>query len=93
MTVLNNYKADVYEAWQLWLERDVVKKCICFSFSMCSLVFKLRVQSYTIAKLYSKICRFSPLQIQIGPPSDLHYKITPHSDTVAKVLRGGVLWP
>jgi len=36
----SNYRADVYEAWQLWLERDVFKR-ICCSFSICSLVFKL----------------------------------------------------
>jgi len=33
-------KADLHEAWQLWIERDVVKR-ICFNFSICSLVFKL----------------------------------------------------
>jgi len=38
--VLRNYEAKVYEAWQLWLERDIVKH-ICFSFLICSLVFKL----------------------------------------------------
>jgi len=38
--VLSNYKADVYETWQLWLERDVVKR-ICFTFSIPCLVFKL----------------------------------------------------
>ena len=38
--VLSNYKAEVYEACQVWLERGVVKR-ICFSFSICSLVFKL----------------------------------------------------
>ena len=38
--VLSNYKADIYETWQLWLERDVVRH-IRFSFSICSLVFKL----------------------------------------------------
>jgi len=37
--VLSNYKADTYEAWQLWLERDIVKY-ICFSFCICSLVSK-----------------------------------------------------
>jgi len=30
--ILRNYKADAYEEWQFWLERDTVK-CICFSFS------------------------------------------------------------
>ena len=55
-----------------------------------------RVQSHTIAQLWAKICRFSPLKmsgIQIGSPSDLHYKITPHSDILVKVLQGGILWP
>jgi len=33
-------KADVHEAWRLWLERGIVKH-ICFSFSICSFVFKL----------------------------------------------------
>jgi len=26
-------------------------------------------------------------------PSDLHYKITKHSDILAKVPQGGILWP
>jgi len=39
--VLSNYKASVYEAWQLLLELKDVVKHICFSFSIYSLVFKL----------------------------------------------------
>jgi len=38
--VFSNYKADIYEVWQLWLERDGIKY-IYFSFSICSFVFKL----------------------------------------------------
>jgi len=38
--ILVNCKLDVYEARQLWLEKFVVEQ-ICFSFSICSLVFKL----------------------------------------------------
>ena len=62
--VLRNHKADVpvYEAWQLWWQRDVVK-LICFSFCICSLVFKLRVQSRTTAQLWGKICRFLPCKM------------------------------
>ena len=37
--VLSKYKANVNEAWQLSLQRDVIK-CICFSFSICSLIFE-----------------------------------------------------
>ena len=54
-----------------------------------------RVQSRNIAQLWGKICRFLLLKmygIQIGP-SDLHHKITPHSNILAKVLWGGILWP
>jgi len=46
-TVLNNYKADMYETWQLWLERDIVYR-ISFSFSICSIVFKLRENKVTL---------------------------------------------
>jgi len=43
---VSNYKADVYEAWQLWSERDVVK-CICFSFSILQSRFQItQVQSH-----------------------------------------------
>jgi len=63
--------ADVYEAWQLWLERDVIKHS-CFSFLVCSLVFKLYAFKVApITQLWGKICRFSPLkmqQIEIGAP-------------------------
>jgi len=48
------------------------------------------------AKNQGKICRFSPIKmygIPIGPPSDLCYKITPHSDILAKVPWSGVLRP
>ena len=34
-----------------------------------------------------------PLNLTPGSPSDLRYKITPHSDILAKVPRGGVLRP
>jgi len=56
-----------------------------------------RVQSRTIAQLRGKIYLpiFAPqnVGIQIEPPSDLRYKITPHSDILAKVPQGGVLRP
>jgi len=62
--VLSNYKADVYDAWQLWLERNEIKRN-CFSFSICSLVchlheFKVAPSPNCGAKF---IYRFSPLKM------------------------------
>jgi len=62
-----------YEAWQLWLERDVVK-CICFSFSICK--FAATFSNYTSSKSHYRPTVGQSLQIfapqnvgiQIGPP-------------------------
>jgi len=77
------------------LERDVVKR-ICFSFWICSLVFKLH--EFKVApspNCGAKFADFCPsnVRIQIGPPSDLRYKTIPHSDILTKVPLGGVLRP
>jgi len=49
-----------------------------------------------IAKLWSKNLQvFAPQNVEDTDraPFDLRYKITPHYDILAKVPRGGVLWP
>ena len=58
--VLSNYKSNVNEAWQLWLERDVVKR-ICFSFSICSLVFKLH--KFKVALFWKTPTQFTGLPV------------------------------
>ena len=77
------------------LERDVVKR-ICFSFWICSLVFKLHefkvAPSLNCGAKFADFCP-SNVRIQIGPPSDLRYKTIPHSDILTKVPLGGVLRP
>ena len=62
--VLSNCKPTYTKpGMQLWLERDVVKH-ICFSFSICSLVFKLHEFKVAPSPNYgAKISRFSPLKM------------------------------
>jgi len=93
--VLSNCEANVFEAWQLWLERDVVKR-VCF----IVIRFAASFSNYASSKSHRRPTEGQNLQIFAPPqivgnidraPSDLRYKITSHSDILAKVSRGGVL--
>jgi len=44
----SNYKPEVYEAWQLWLGRDIVRCIYPYSSSICSFAFKLHEFRRTI---------------------------------------------
>jgi len=93
--VLSNYKANVHKTSQLWLERNVVS-CTCFSFSISSLVFKLLEFKVTPSPNCGENLQiFAPKNLgdTDRSPSDLRYKITLHSNILAKVPRGGVLRP
>jgi len=93
------YKADVglYEAWQLWWETDVIKRtCVCFSFCICSLVFKLKELEVALSPNYgAKFADFCPSKCRRyrQPPSDLRYKITLLCDILTKLPWCGVLRP
>jgi len=88
--------ADVYETWQLWLERDVV----FYNAFVLVFPFATSFSNYMSSKSYyrptvgqnSQI--FAPQNVRDTDraPSGLHYKIT-HFDIVTKVLWGGVLRP
>ena len=94
--VLSNYKADVYEAWQLWLERNVVGRIF-----VLVVRFAASFSNYTSSKSHCRPTVGQNLQIFAAQnvqdtdsaTSDLRYEITPHSDILAKVPRGGVLRP
>jgi len=67
--VNSNYKADMYETWQLWFKKVIER--ICFSVSIYSLVFKLH--KFKVAPSPNcglKFAVFLALQMltqQIGP--------------------------
>ena len=60
--VFSNYKADVYEAWQLWLERDVVKRS-CFNFRFAAWFSNCTSSKSHHRPTVGQICRFSLLKI------------------------------
>jgi len=63
---------------------------------ICSLIFKLHEFKVTPSpKCGAKFADFHPSKYRDTDraPSDLHYKITSHSDILAKVAQDSVLWP
>ena len=85
----------MYEAWQLWLERDVVKRIVLVFQFVASFLNHTSSKSHHRPSVERHLPIFAPQNVwdTDRAASDLRYKITPHCEILAKVPQGGVLRP